>query len=417
MLHDGRSMCRASGTPIDRVDSAINEMPGWIAAQDPRSLGEFIRRNREVSDRLAAVNADAMRRFEKARGYERDGALGMIPWLRDQGKLSGGQAAQQIEVARQLGQLPRTEEALAHGEIGYEHAVAMAKTAIHVGVAEVRKAEAKLLKQAETMDPGQFVNVAKNFEHQVDAEASLAEANRAHERRYFHIGAPSNGLVRLEGQVTSEAGAIIRTALEPWMKPSKNDERTAGQRAADALIASLSAGRHGVSAGHDADHRGKDTSRGAGPRPLLIIKANLDTLAKTAGAPAGELEWGGTVPAETVRRQACDAALTRITGRGDLDQELTHAARSVPPSARRAMVARDHHCVFPGCDRPPPWCEAHHLVFWADGGPTKLENLALVCGEHHRKVHEEGWRLCRDHEGHWRATPPPRLILARARSG
>jgi Domain of unknown function (DUF222) len=410
-------MCRASGTPIDRVDSAIDEMPGWIVAQDPRSLGEFIRRNREVSDRLAAVNADAMRRFEKARGYERDGALGMIPWLRDQGKLSGGQAAQQVEVARQLGQLPRTEEALARGEIGYEHAVAMAKAATHVGVHEVRKAEAKLLEQAEAMDPGQFLTITNNYEHQVDAEAALAEANRAHERRWFQIGAPANGLVRLEGQVTTEQGAVIRTALEPWMKPSKHDERTAGQRAADALIASLSAGRQGVSASHGADRHGKTNGAGGGPRPLLIIKASLDTLAGTTGAPAGELEWGGTIPAETVRRLACDAAITRITGLGELEHEITHAARTTPPATRRAMIARDHHCVFPGCDRPPPWCDSHHLIFWADCGPTKLENLALVCGPHHRKVHEEGWKLLRDKDGRWHATPPPRLIPARARSG
>jgi hypothetical protein len=211
-------------------------MPAWLPEENPRSLGDFIRRNRQLQDRLAAVNGEAIRRFEKARGYEADGAVGMVPWMRDQGKLSGGQAAQQVEVARQLGQLPRTEEALARGQIGYEHAVAMARTASHVGVAQVRKAEVGLLKQAETMDPGQFVTLAKHFEHQVDAEAAVAEANRAYERRYLHIGPPINGLVRLEGQVTTEAGAVIRTSLEPHMKPSKNDERTASQRAADALI-------------------------------------------------------------------------------------------------------------------------------------------------------------------------------------
>jgi len=296
----------------------------------------------------------------------------------------------------------------------------MAKTAGHVGAAQVRKAELSLLKAAETMDPGQFVTVAKNFEHQVDAEVALTEANRAHERRYFHIGAAVNGQVRLEGQVTTEQGAVIRTAIEPFMKPSKNDDRTVGQRGADALTAVC---RGASATGHlgQVDTKGRDAdstahANGAGPRPQLIIKASLDTLAKTAGAPAGELEWGGTIPADSVRRLACDAAITRITGRGELEQEITHAARTIPPATRRALVARDHHCVFPGCDRPAPWCEGHHLIFWADGGPTKLENLGLLCGAHHRKVHEEGWKLQRN-DGRWVAAPPVRLVLERARSG
>ena len=124
---------------------------------------------------------------------------------------------------------------------------------------------------------------------------------------------------------------------------------------------------------------------------------------------------GGTVPAETVRRLACDSAITRITGLGELEWEISHSSRTIPPATRRALVARDHHCVFPGCDRPAPWCDGHHLIFWADGGPTKLENLGLVCVPHHRKVHEEGWTLKRK-DDRWIATPPPLKVLARARS-
>ena len=401
---------------MDRIHGAIDDIPEWLALQDSRNLGEFIRRNREASDRLAAANAEAIRRFEEARGYEVDGALGIVPWLREQGKLSGGQAAERVEVARQLGQLPRTEEALARGEIGYEHAVAMARTASHVGVAEVRKAETRLLGAAETMDPGQFVVVAKNFEHQVDAEASLVEANRAYQRRYFHIGTPLNGLVRLEGQVTTEAGAMIRTAMEPYMKPSKGDSRTTSQRGADVLMGIIcgAPGRRGK--GNATQTKGEVNGAGtAGPRPQLVIKASVETLAKTAGAPAGELEWGGTIPSESVRRLACDAAITRITGLGELEREITHASRTIPAATRRALVARDQKCVFPSCDRPAPWCEGHHLVFWADGGPTRLENLGLVCGPHHRKVHEEGWELKRM-DGRWIASPPMRLVTARART-
>jgi Domain of unknown function (DUF222) len=400
-------MCRSSESPLDRILSGLRDLPGWVADQPASQLGAVIIKGREVIDRTEAITGEATRRFEKAGGYKADGFVGMVPWLRVNGKLSGGAAAERVETARQLKELPRTEEALARGEIGYQHAVAMARTADHVGAAHVRKAEATLLKAAETMDPGQFITVAKNFEHQVDAEAVLADANRANERRYLQIGEASNGLVRLEGQLVPEAAAMLRTRMEPFIKPARGDERSGGQRAHDALLEIL---RRGANADD-----GK--SSGGGPRPSLIIKVDLDTLAGIDRAPAGELEWGGTIPAETVRRMACDSAITRITGLGELEQEITHAARTIPPSTRRALVARDRHCVFPGCDRPAPWCDGHHLIFWGDGGPTKLENLGLVCGAHHRKVHEEGWKLRREKDGRWLATPPPLRVMPRARTG
>ena len=398
-------MCRSSETPLDRVMSGLQDLPGWLAEQPADQLGDIIIKGREIIDRTEAMAAEATRRFEKARGYQADGFLGMVPWLRVKGKLSGGAAAERVEVAHQLKELPRTEEALARGEIGYQHAVTMARTAEHLGATQVRKAEATLLKAAETMDPGQFVGVARNFEHQVDAQAALTEANRAHERRYLRIGQPLDGLVRIEGLLDAEGGAIVRTALEPLAKPTKADTRTTDQRLADALVERCQVRSGG---GHPD---------GAGPRPQLIIKASLDTFAGIDGAPAGNLEWGGTVPAEAVRRFACDAAITRITGLGELEQEITHAGRSIPPATRRALVARDHHCVFPGCDRPAPWCDGHHLIHWADGGPTKLDNLGLVCGTHHRKVHEEGWKLRREKDGRWVATPRERRVAPRSRSG
>jgi len=134
MAQDG-SMCRSSESPLDRIMSGLRDLPAWLADQPSGQLGAVIIKSREIIDRTEAISADATRRFEKAGGYKADGFVGMIPWLRVNGKLSGGAAAERVEVARQLNQLPRTEEALARGEIGYQHAVTMARTAQTVGAA------------------------------------------------------------------------------------------------------------------------------------------------------------------------------------------------------------------------------------------------------------------------------------------
>src|SRR5436305_9309881 len=390
------------GTPLARIKAALDDLPRWLSGLEDVSLGEPVIEIREVIDRSESVFADGVRRFDKSGEYKADGALSLTAWLRWKCKLSGGAAMERVEVARQLEKLPETQAAFANGEVGFQHVV-LAHTAEHVGVAAVRKEEGRLLQAALTMDPGQFTTVAKNFEHRVDAAGALAEANHAYQRRYFHMGEPQDGLVRLDGMLDAEGGATLRTALQAFMKPVKDDPRSYGQRNADALV---ELGRQGTGSKRD----------GAGPRPQLIIRASLDTLAGIKGAPAGELEGGGTVPAETVQRIACDSAVSRITGQGELEHELSHASRTLPASTRRALEARDRHCVFPGCTRPLSWCDGHHLVWWTRGGETALPNLAMLCRPHHRMVHEENWRLVRTKESHWKAKPALHRVPANARS-
>jgi hypothetical protein len=389
---------------MESLRTGVQAMASWIREAEGAALGDGLVQIREVGiDPLEAAFATGVRRFDKSGEYKADGAISLTAWLRWKCKLSGGAAMERVEIARQLEQLPKTEAALAKGDVGFQHVAVLARTAEHVGAAAVRKEEGKLLQVAQTMDPGQFTTVAKNFEHRVDAAGALAEANHAYQRRYLHVGEPVDGLVRLDGLLDAEGGATLRTALQPFMKPVKDDARTYGQRQHDALMELC---RQGPGSKRD----------GAGPRPQLIIRASLDTLAGTPGAPAGELDAGGTVPAETVQRYACDSAIVRITGQGEMDHELNHASRTLPASTRRALEARDQRCVFPGCTRPPIWCDGHHLVWWTRGGPTALPNLALVCRPHHRMVHEEGWILERTKDRHWKARPPVHRVPANARS-
>ena len=389
---------------VAQLRDGVHAMSDWVREANGQELGEGLIQIREAGiDSLEAAFADGLRRFDGSGDYAADGALSVIAWLKWRCKLSGGAAAERVGIARQLEQLPKTEEAFARGDLGYQHVAMIARTADHVGASAVRKAEASLLQAAKTHDPGQFAGITKDFEHRIDAEGALAEANRAYERRYLHVGEPQDGLVRVDGLLDTEGGATLRAALNAHMMPSKEDDRTPGQRRADALV-------------EICRRPGKLSSDGAGPRPQLIITANVDTLAGIPGAPAARLNSGAMIPSATVQRLACDAAITRITGIGEFDNEVSHASRSIPAATRRALAARDQHCVFAGCDRLPVWCDGHHLVFWTHGGPTALPNLALVCRPHHRKVHEEGWSLERRKDGRWAANPPPRGAIPSARS-
>src|SRR2546428_708466 len=271
--------------PVASLKAAVDRMAAWIREAKGEALGEALIQIREAGiDPLEAVFAEGVRHFDKSGEFKADGALSLTAWLRWKCKLSGGAAAERVEVARQLERLPQTQVAFANGDVGYQHAVVMARAAEHVGAAAVRKEEASLLQAAQAMDPGKFTGVAKNFEHRVDAAGALAEANHAYLRRYLHIGEPQDGLVRLDGLLDAEGGATLRTALQAFMQPIKDDARTYGQRQHDALM--------------ELCRQGSGSKRdGAGPRPQLIIRASLDTVAGAPGAPAGGPGGGGAPPA------------------------------------------------------------------------------------------------------------------------
>jgi hypothetical protein len=133
----------------------------------------------------------------------------------------------------------------------------------------------------------------------------------------------------------------------------------------------------------------------------------MATLANQPGSPAADLEWAQPIPGETARRLACDAAATPIFLGSESNQpQAGKTTRIISGSQRKALVVRDRGCRFPGCDRPPDWTDAHHMKHWADGGKTVIENLVLLCRRHHRKVHEEGWRLIVVGDGDVAAEPP-----------
>jgi 5-methylcytosine-specific restriction endonuclease McrA len=129
-----------------------------------------------------------------------------------------------------------------------------------------------------------------------------------------------------------------------------------------------------------------------GERYQVVIHVDAAVLADADQAGQSALEDGPHVPAGTSQRLACDAS--RVVMRHDEDGRVVEVGartRTIPPALRRALHHRDRSCRFPGCTARLG--EGHHLRHWAQGGPTTLSNLALLCRRHHRSVHEEGYQI------------------------
>ena len=101
---------------------------------------------------------------------------------------------------------------------------------------------------------------------------------------------------------------------------------------------------------------------------------------------------GKLLAPETVRRMACDATIIPVVlGSHSEVLDVGRAKRLFTPGMLHALWLRDKGCTIPGCGAPPLWADAHHLIHWADGGPTALTNAALLCGRHHTIAHQRGW--------------------------
>ena len=150
----------------------------------------------------------------------------------------------------------------------------------------------------------------------------------------------------------------MRSVLEPLAQPSgAHDDRNREQRLADALVERVSGGR-----------------------PANIqVTATIETLKGLAGAAAGEMEFSLPLSSTSVQRMACDCSVTRVLlSQESVTIDVGRSKRVISGPARKALMARDGHCRWPGCERPASWCDGHHLVHWIHGGTTDLDNLVLL---------------------------------------
>jgi hypothetical protein len=399
----------ASGRTSATVVSGLLPLP-LLAGLEARladvpsgDLGQELVELSHLMDRLESVRLRVLRRFDEAKAYESEGTLSAVSWLRWMCRLPAYGAIQRLSMARQLDDLPDTAAALASGQIGYQHAALIYRVAEQVGPETVRKDETYLIETAKLVDPGRFGLATADVRYRADARGVMDEVNQQHDQRQLWIRQMFDGHYQLEGRLDREGGAILTAALDAVDAPPTDVTISYAHRRADALV----------------DLAGRLLNSDAlpdvgGQRPHLNVTATVETLAKFRDHSAGTIEDGATVPAETVRRIACDSMVTRILLSSDGQPlEVGRTTRIISSDLRKALVFRDKGCRFPGCNRPAKWCDAHHMKHWADGGATNLGNVILLCRRHHNRVHEQGWQVAWTEDGRIVAIPPDPRRVAR----
>src|SRR5947209_403149 len=308
-----------------------------------------------------------------------------------------------VRVARALGTLPRLAQALARGELSYAKVRALTRVA-------TPETEERLVAVGRAGTAEHVERIVRGW-RRVDRIAEAREEARRHQSRALHVYPDEDGMVVIRGRLAPEVGALLvqalaaaREALYQQRRASVSAETHSPDVSAETpTMAQQQADALGLLA-ETALHSGIDPGA-SGERYQVVVHVDAPALADPDQPSQSVLEDGAHVSAETSRRLACDAS--RVVMRHGLDGRVVEVAartRTIPPALRRALHHRDRGCRFPGCG--VRFGQGHHIRHWAQGGPTTLSNLSLLCRRHHRAVHEEGYQVDRQPDGELRFRRP-----------
>ena len=347
------------------------------------SIDELDRAIVHLAARINAANHDLLvliRRFDERAGWLRWGFENCADWLHWRCDLSPSAAREKVRVAHALKTLPAIAMAFARGELSYSKVRALIRVA-------TRDNEDSLLTFALHTTAARVEERCREL--RCGTAASTGDANRAHERRALMIRRdPNRGMMTITLEVPLETGELIEKALDrarettASVDPGFADESWAAQQA-DAMVAMAKTYLCGDTNG----------SQGSSEHYQVMVHVDQAALAADSGRSA--------LPIESVRRLSCDS--DRVIVVEDQDGEplsVGHKTRIVPAAVRRALRARDKRCRFPGCHHTR-FVDAHHIEHWSAGGETSLANLILLCTQHHRLVHEGGFRIEKDYRDRW----------------
>jgi hypothetical protein len=376
---------------VAALDSALTQLAGaplWSLAS--AEVARLVIAAERIGHRIDAAKVELLAQAHRSDVAAQTGASSTVAWLNDVADVPVRAGRARLELHRKLANRPITATSFSAGDIGLEAAAAVcaAVDALPGGVPAALNTEIEQILVDTARDEGTKAVVQRGIEirHRFDPDGLDFQERIAKTRRWLTLTQNHDGTVGLRGLLDKEAGALALAVLGPLAAPAPaahgmRDMRLPGQRYADALVQLCQ-----LATPQLPEVRGE--------RPPVLVTTTLDALQEKVGSGLGTIDGGYFISPGALRRIACDANIIPVVlGTVGEPLDIGRSTRIVPICMRRALIARDQGCAFPGCDRPPSWCDAHHCKYWADGGETALRNLCLLCVFHHDAVHRDSWNI------------------------
>ncbi len=281
----------------------------------------------------------------------------------------------------------------------------------HVAADDLADAAARLVECSTSVTPERLATTARAVRDALDAEGVADREASLREQRYLKLISQANGLTRIVGLLAPEQAAIVVAAVDAVTSPRRggprfvdpadieraerivNDSRTTDQLAVDALVDMVTIATRA------------DSGRVFGSKaPTVRMHVTLAEFEARKGAATIEGQ-SVAVSIETIERNMCATGYLPILFHAGQPLDVGPSQRLFTYRQQQALAARDGGCMWPGCDRPPSWCESHHIIEWRHEGPTDIENGILLCRHHHLLLHNNAWRITHD-RGDYRLVPP-----------
>ena len=348
-----------------------------------------------------------------------DGASSTTAWLAATASMSKASAARLVGLSKGAG-CEATRTAWAGGRLSTEQASIIIKAidALPDWVDDQPRADAEthLIALASEHDLEGLQRLANRVLEVIDpdgfdehlGEQLRRQEERARARTRFAMGRRGDGTTGGTFVIGDTDADTLRAAIEGIIAPRRTSWAAAAfGMGADDWTTLPREQKMGHAFAELINHLPSEALPQAGGLAATVaVTIDVDHLRTGAGTATNTS--GTTMSAARAQRIACNAHLVAMLLDGDSRVvDLGTTRRLYDRHQRLALATRDGGCVFPRCDRPPAWCEAHHLDFWSEGGPTDLDNAALLCHFHHHLVHEGRWTARMAPDGIVEIIPPP----------
>ena len=373
-----------SGSTITTLTSALDAFAAVdLAVLSGSQLGAMLVDLRATATRLEVEIARVVHAASQAEVWRAAGATSMEVWLAGETNTTVRTARDQVRLADTLAAAPIIADKMCDGELSIDNARLLGAVVGHDSFAGDAADLVELARGAPR-------DTKRDLEHWlagVDAHGETEREQTQRLKRHLTFTPNSSGMVDVHGVLTTEDAEHVQIALAHIAGAAYADEtgRPHHTRVADALTALAKAYNAGeISGGRE--------------RPKLLVTVPFETIFERAAARGVIIGSGATISGDTARRLACDAELHRVITKGtSVTLDFGTSTRLATDTQYLAMALRDGGCRWPGCDRPPRWCQAHHIdEVIRDDGPTDLINLALLCSCHHHYAHAPDWALIGD---------------------